>query len=66
VSRCCAFYLQGKAEGTAPVAVNTWLDDAYPGTVAASSDGVTLTVKQGRQHPGCLSVLIPEIALAWT
>jgi hypothetical protein len=62
VSRRCAFYLQGKAEGTAPVAVNTWLDDAYPGTVAASSDGVTLTVKQGRQHPGCLSVLIPEIA----
>ncbi|WP_241093964.1 MULTISPECIES: hypothetical protein [Xanthomonas] len=62
VSRGCSFYLQGKAEGNAPVSVTTWSQEAYPGTVAASSDGVTLTVKQGRQHPGCLSVLMPEIA----
>lgn len=57
VTRSCAFYLQGK-----PEALTTWLDDAYPGSVAPSADGVTLTVEQGRQHPGCLSVLTPEIA----
>ncbi|MFB3303561.1 hypothetical protein [Pseudomonas sp. AMR01] len=57
VTRSCAFYLQG-----APEALSTWLDEVYPGTVAASSDGVTLTVEQGRQHPGCMSVLMPEIA----
>ncbi len=57
VTRSCAFYLQGK-----PEALTTWLDEAYPGSVAASSDGVTLTVEKGRQHPGCLSVLMPEIA----
>ncbi|KTC21452.1 hypothetical protein AO391_08070 [Pseudomonas marginalis ICMP 9505] len=57
VSRNCAFYLQGK-----PEALTTWLDEAYPGSVAAASEGVTLTVEQGRQHPGCLSVLMPEIA----
>ncbi|MGB3125647.1 MAG: hypothetical protein WBB95_17685 [Pseudomonas sp.] len=57
VTRSCAFYLQGK-----PEALTTWLDEAYPGSVAASSDGVTLTVEQGRQHPGCMSVLMPEIA----
>ncbi|WP_253916126.1 hypothetical protein [Xanthomonas translucens] len=62
VSRGCAFYLQGKAESAAPVAVTTWADGAYPGTVAASPDGVTLTVKQGREHPGFLNVLMPEIA----
>lgn len=57
VTRSCAFYLQGDAK-----ALTTWLDDAYPGSVTASSDGVTLTVEQGRQHPGCMSVLMPEIA----
>jgi len=57
VTRGCAFYLQGK-----PAALTTWLDQAYPGKVAASSDGVTLTVEQGRQHPGCINVLMPEIA----
>lgn len=57
VTRSCAFYLKGKAD-----ALTTWLDTAYPGSIAPSSDGVTLTVAQGRQHPGCLSVLMPEIA----
>ena len=57
VSRGCAFYLQGK-----PDALTTWNDAAYPGSVTPSSDGVTLTVEQGRQHPGCLNVLMPEIA----
>ena len=57
VTRGCAFYLQGQ-----PAALTTWLDAAYPGSVAPSSDGVTLTVEQGRQHPGCLNVLMPEIA----
>lgn len=57
VTRSCAFYLQGP-----PEALTTWLDEAYPGSVAPSSDGVILTVEQGRQHPGCLSVLMPEIA----
>ncbi len=57
VTRSCAFYLQGQ-----PQALTTWLDASYPGSVAPSSDGVTLTVEQGRQHPGCMSVLMPEIA----
>ena len=57
VARGCTFYLQGK-----PEALTTWLDAAYPGSVAAASDGVTLTVAQGRQHPGCINVLMPEIA----
>ncbi|MGH8449613.1 hypothetical protein [Pseudomonas sp.] len=57
VTRSCAFYLQGK-----PGALTTWLDAAYPGSVKPAPDGVTLTVEQGRQHPGCMSVLMPEIA----
>ena len=56
VSRC-AFYLQGNGN-----VLITWLVDAYPGSVAPSADGVTLTVEQGRQHPGCMNVLMPEIA----
>ena len=57
VARGCSFYLQGK-----PEALTTWRDAAYPGSVAAAPDGVTLTVEQGHQHPGCINVLMPEIA----
>ncbi|AZF43820.1 hypothetical protein C4J87_3678 [Pseudomonas sp. R1-43-08] len=57
VTRGCRFFLQGT-----PAALTTWLDVAYPGSVAAASDGVSLTVAQGRQHPGCINVLMPEIA----
>ena len=57
VTRECSFFLQGK-----PQALTTWRDAAYPGSVAASADGVTLTVEQGRQHPGCINVLMPDIA----
>ncbi|NWE42234.1 hypothetical protein HX875_22345 [Pseudomonas yamanorum] len=61
VTRTCTFFLQGKVDG-AKASVSTWLDATYPGTVTASSDGVTLTVEEGREHPGCVSVLMPEIA----
>ncbi|NVZ41208.1 hypothetical protein HX786_24250, partial [Pseudomonas sp. 21615526] len=46
VTRSCTFFLQGKVDG-AKASVSTWLDEAYPGTVAASSDGVMLTVEKG-------------------
>ncbi|KIH81926.1 hypothetical protein [Pseudomonas batumici] len=58
----CAFYLQGKVEAGKDVSVSTWLDDVYPGSVKPSVDGVTLTVEQGQQHPGCMNVLMPDIA----
>lgn len=58
----CAFYLQGKVGSGKDVSVSTWLDEVYPGTVKPSADGVTLTVEQGQQHPGCMNVLMPEIA----
>ncbi|PBQ15474.1 hypothetical protein CCL09_18640 [Pseudomonas congelans] len=58
----CAFYLQGKVEVGKGAAVSSWLDDVYPGTLKASADGVVLTIEQGRQHPGCMTVLAPDIA----
>ncbi|RMR56344.1 hypothetical protein ALP83_01691 [Pseudomonas syringae pv. actinidiae] len=58
----CAFYLQGKVEAGKGAAVSSWLDDVYPGTLKASADGVVLTIKQGQQHPGCMNVLVPDIA----
>lgn len=58
----CAFYLQGKVEAGKPSAVSTWSEEVYPGSVEASADGVTLTVEKGQQHPGCMNVLMPDIA----
>lgn len=62
VTRHCTFYLQGKIDDAASTPITTWLDEAYPGTLAPAADGVTLTVERGREHPGCPSVLMPEIA----
>lgn len=61
VTRHCTFYLKGKVEDAAATPITTWLDEAYPGSVAPVADGVTLTVERGREHPGCPSVLMPEI-----
>ncbi|WDY55883.1 hypothetical protein [Pseudomonas sp. PSKL.D1] len=61
VTRHCAFYLQGRIQGEAPVPVTTWSSEAYPGSVTATADGVELTVERGREHAGCVSVLMPEI-----
>ncbi|OUM04885.1 hypothetical protein BW686_23950 [Pseudomonas syringae] len=58
----CAFYLKGNVEAGKDVAVFSWSDGAYPGTLKPSPDGVTLTIEQGQQHSGCLNVLIPDIA----
>lgn len=58
----CAFYLKGTIEAGKDVAVSSWSDGAYPGTLKPSADGVTLTIKEGQNNSGCLNVLIPEIA----
>jgi hypothetical protein len=58
----CAFYLQGTVEAGKPSPVSTWSEEVYPGAVEASVDGVTLTVEKGQQHPGCMNVLMPDIA----
>ncbi|EFW77919.1 hypothetical protein ALP26_03804 [Pseudomonas savastanoi pv. glycinea] len=58
----CAFYLKGNVEAGKDVAVSSWSDGAYPGTLKPSTDGVTLTIEQGQQHSGCLNVLMPDIA----
>ncbi|WP_288375303.1 hypothetical protein [uncultured Pseudomonas sp.] len=62
VTRHCTFYLKGQISGDGAVALATWEDQTFPGSLAATGDGVTLTVARGREHPGCVSVLMPEIA----
>lgn len=62
VTRSCAFYLQGKLDGSNKASLVTWSDERYPGALQAAADGVTLTIEQGREHPGCVSVMVPEIA----
>lgn len=62
VSRSCTFYLQGKVEAGRKAALVTWLDASYPGSLEATATGVNLTIGKGQQHPGCISVMTPEIA----
>lgn len=62
VTRTCAFYFKGpiQADGVAPLA--TWEHDRFPGSLKATDDGVTLTIPKGREHSGCPSVIMPQIA----
>ena len=61
VVKRCAFFLAGKvAAGESPVV--TWNQGKFPGSLTPSSDGVKLRVDQGREHPGCGLVLLPQIA----
>ena len=62
VSRRCDFYLQGPIDGAMPAHITTWRTEALPGSLAASDNGVVLTIERGLDHPGCMSVLGPEIA----
>lgn len=61
VSRRCTFYLQGPVTDGKPAPITTWRKQAFAGTLAASDYGVVLTVAQGRDHPGCMSVMAPQI-----
>ncbi|MEW4947440.1 MULTISPECIES: hypothetical protein [Pseudomonas] len=62
VSRRCAFYLQGQLDDASPMRVTTWSHQAFPGSVAATADGIELRVPKGQEHPGCGSVLGPMIS----
>lgn len=59
--KTCAFYLAGKGMG-GEIPIVTWSDRAFPGTLSAQNDAVSLKVEKGREHPGCGLVLLPQIA----
>ncbi|MFJ4153500.1 hypothetical protein ACIPZF_01645 [Pseudomonas sp. NPDC089752] len=66
VSRRCAFYLQGQLNDAERTQVTTWRREAYPGSIAITSDSISLTVPRGQEHPGCMSVLGPMISTGLT
>ncbi len=61
VVKRCAFYIAGRGKGGA-IAVVTWSERAFPGTLTAQKDGVNLRIAQGREHAGCGLVLLPQIS----
>ncbi len=60
VVKTCSFYLAGRGTG-GEIPVVTWSEQAYPGTLKAQKDGVTLKIAEGLEHPGCGLVLLPQI-----
>ncbi|MFJ4345442.1 hypothetical protein [Pseudomonas sp. NPDC089401] len=58
----CAFFLQGQVADAAKTPVKTWSSEVFPGSVAATADGVMLTIKRGTEHDGCMNVMFPGIA----
>jgi hypothetical protein len=58
--KTCSFYLAGHGTG-AEIPVVTWSDRTLQGTLKAHNDSVRLTVENGREHPGCGLVLLPQI-----
>lgn len=60
VEKGCSFYLQG-TYAAGQVSFISWRTAKLPGTMKVQSDEITLQIPQGRNHPGCMSVLLPQI-----
>ena len=61
VTKTCSFFLSGREQGGRADVV-TWSIEAFPGSLQAADQGVILRIENGRDHPGCASVLPPLIS----
>jgi hypothetical protein len=61
VTKRCSFFLTGQA-GTETIPIVTWRNEVFAGTLQAGDRAVRLQIEQGREHPGCAAVLLPQIA----
>jgi hypothetical protein len=61
VTKTCSFFLAGR-EKSGRADVVTWNVEAFPGSLQSADQGVVLRIENGRDHPGCASVLPPLIS----
>lgn len=63
VKQTCSFFISGKVTENNTAVISSWSAPAsvLPGHISADSAGVTLTIPNGKNHAGCLNVLLPEI-----
>lgn len=63
VQRTCTFFLSGNVSGKAEMAITSWSSpqSILPGKIRGNTDGVTLTIPEGQNHAGCISVILPDI-----
>lgn len=63
VQRTCTFFLSGNVSGKAEMAITSWSSPQLilPGKIRGNTDGVTLTIPEGQNHAGCISVILPDI-----
>ncbi|MGJ7470830.1 hypothetical protein [Kosakonia cowanii] len=61
VTRTCAFSLVGEVSAKGDATITSWSTAVLPGHLAATADGVTLTVPDGQTHDGCSNVMPPLI-----
>lgn len=61
VTKTCSFFLSGHEKG-GRADVLTWRTEAFPGSLQPADQGVILRIENGRDHPGCASVLPPLIS----
>ena len=60
VVKTCSFFLKGKNVG-GQASVATWNIQVFPGLLRTDGKDINLKIEQGREHPGCGLVLLPEI-----
>lgn len=61
VTRTCAFSLAGEVSAKGDATITSWSTAVLPGHLAATADGVTLTVPGGQSHDGCVNAMLPLI-----
>ncbi len=64
VTKTCAFTLSGSVDATGhgKISASAETGPAQSGTIFARADAVVIALPNGRDFPGCGSVLMPEIA----
>jgi hypothetical protein len=61
VTKACRFFLAGRQRDSG-ADVATWNIETFPGSLQSADQGVVLRIANGRDHPGCASVLPPLIS----
>ena len=64
VTKTCSFFLSGRERGGRADVV-TWSIEAFPGSLQPADQGVVIRIENGRDHPGCASVLPPLISTGY-
>lgn len=62
----CSFFIEGKLTNKQKNSINSWQSESYSGTIEPSEYGFNLVIDNAQLYPGCMNLVMPEIATTGT